>query len=222
MTKGRHPSAPVQQSVLGRRSLLLGTIMGSISVAVGNSVLGKAGALAATPLDETFLAISRAITGRQDLDPVLSNRLCTAMQATFPGYASTIQALASVTAQGGQPREILERSGDLKKAFLALNAAWYTGSVEDRTGAPMVAYYNALMYQPTKDGLPVPTYCFARPGWWTETPPALGIPIHAPLPATPPPPAPLGVESKTPPQSPPLKPITPSSPPYVPKPRQEH
>ncbi|MFT8807304.1 sugar dehydrogenase complex small subunit [Gluconobacter sp.] len=222
MTKDRHPSSPVQQSVLGRRSLLLGTIMGSISVAAGSSVLGKAGALAATPLDETFLAISRAITGRQDLNPVLSSRLCSAMQATFPGYATTIQALASVTAQGGQPNEILERSGDLKKAFLALNAAWYTGSVEDRTGAPMVAYYDALMYQPTKDGLPVPTYCFARPGWWTETPPALGIPIHAPLPKTPPPPAPPGVESKIPPQSPPLKPITPSSPPYVPKPRQEH
>ncbi len=222
MIKPSTPSALSQKSVLGRRSLLLGTIMGSISVAVGSSVLGKAGALAATPLDDTFLGISRAITGRQDLDPILSSRLCAAMQATFPGYATTIQALASVTANGGQPHEILDRAGDLKKAFLALNAAWYTGSVEDKMGAPMVSYYDALMYQPTKDGLPVPTYCYGRPGWWTEAPPALGIPIHALLPATPPPPAPPGVESKIPPQSPPLKPIAPASPPYVPKPRQEH
>lgn len=206
----------------GRRSLLLGTIMGSVSVAIGNSVLGRANALAAPPLDETFLSVSKAITGRPDLDPVLSSRLCAAMQTTFPAYASTIQSLARITAQGGQPHEILDRSGDLKKAFLALNAAWYTGSTEDKTNAPMVAYYDALMYQPTKDGLPVPTYCFGRPGWWTEAPPPLGIPIHAPLPATPPPPAPPGVESKIPPQSPPLKPITPSSPPYIPKPRQEH
>ncbi|EHH67402.1 hypothetical protein GMO_23970 [Gluconobacter morbifer G707] len=201
---------------------MFGTIIGSVSVAVGNSLLGSDCAQAATPFDTAFLQISEAITGRTNLDPVISSRLCAAMQATFPGYDETIRKLSSLVSSGGQPQDILDRSGDLRKAVLALNAAWYTGSVEDKTNAPMVSYYNALMYQPTKDALPVPTYCFAKPGWWTEAPPALDIALHAPLPATPPAPVPQGVESKTPPQTPPLKTIKPASPPYIPSPHQEH
>lgn len=219
------PKERPSRGIMGRRSVLLGSIFSGVSITLGTLLPVRERALAAAiaaPGDRAFLEISRAITGHSDLDPVISARLCSAMQATFPGYTDTIRALSSLIASGGEPKDILERSGDLRGAVLALNAAWYTGSVEDKTNAPMVTYYNALMYQPTRDGLPVPTYCFNRPGWWTEDPPELGIPVRAPAPATPPAPVPQGVVGKTPSQTPPLKPIKPTSAPHLPQPTQEH
>ncbi|MBB2197846.1 hypothetical protein HLH44_10330 [Gluconacetobacter sp. 1c LMG 22058] len=208
---------------VSRRSLMLGTVVAGFSAAFGEFGFSGDVAHAATVDDATFLSVSRAITGHSELHPVIARRLFAAMQKTFPDYVSKIRALSGLVAQGGTPREILDRAGDLKDDLLALNAAWYTGSVQDKTNAPTVAYYDALMYVPTRDGLPVPTYCFDRPGWWTETPPPLGIPVHAPLPATPPAPMPqgAGVEGKAPRQTPPLGTIPPSSPPHSPLPHRE-
>ncbi len=212
-----------RKSGVSRRALMLGTVVTGFSAAFGDFGFSDCAAHAATVDDATFLSVSRAITGHSELHPVIARRLFAAMQKTFPDYAAKIQALSGLVGQGGTPREILDRAGDLKDDLLALNAAWYTGSVQDKANAPMVAYYDALMYQPTRDGLPVPTYCFDRPGWWTEAPPPLGIPVHAPLPATPPAPMPqgAGVEGKTPRQTPPLGTVPPSSPPHSPLPHRE-
>ncbi|MFS3137278.1 sugar dehydrogenase complex small subunit [Gluconacetobacter sacchari] len=203
---------PASHSGMRRRSLMLGTVVAGFSVVLGDFGLSEHAACAATVDDGAFLSVSRAVTGHADLDPIIARRLFAAMRATFPEYRDRIGRLFDLVAQGGSPKEILARSGDLKGDLLALIAAWYTGSVEDRTNAPMVAYDDALMYRPTRDGLPVPTYCFGRPGWWAEPPPPLGIPVRASLPAMPPAPVPQGIESRTPPQTTPLGTIAPQSP----------
>lgn len=46
----------------------------------------------------------------------------------------------------------------------------------------LVAYEEALMYQPVRDALTVPTYCSYGPMWWTAAPPdAAAMPPEPPL-----------------------------------------
>ena len=76
----------------------------------------------------------------------------------------------------------IAKAANLVKPALALVAAWYTGCVSESANAPIVAYDDALMYRPTRDALPVPTYCLGGPAWWTTDPPPLGIAVAAPAP----------------------------------------
>jgi len=177
------------------------TLLATLGAATAAGTLPTAARANAPTTAETFLSVSRAVTGRTDLDPTLATRLLAAMVETFPGYTTRLTALAAVTQAGGTPEDILPRAEQVNVAatMKQLIAAWYTGSSRNTMHAPMVAYYDALMYRPTRDALPVPTYCFAEPGWWTQIPPALGIPATAPKPATPPPPPPVAVETKPPP-----------------------
>ncbi|ACI50944.1 conserved hypothetical protein [Gluconacetobacter diazotrophicus PA1 5] len=189
---------------VSRRALMAaGAVAGASALAPGALVPGRAVALTLSPDEARFLAVSRAVTGRQDLNPLIGTRLFAAMVRTFPNYGARIAALSRLAVAGGKPEEILARAEEAnqRQTMLDLVAAWYTGSVQDRTNAPMVAYRDALMYRPTDDALPVPTYCFGTPGWWTEVPPALGVAVLSPVPVPAPAPPPVGVEAKPPAQS---------------------
>lgn len=150
--------------------------------------------------DEQFLAVSRVLTGCRDLDPVLSRRLRHALTGVFPEQVRQICALATTLDTNTTSDLLMTDAGAAHDALLTVNAAWYIGSVRNRTNAPMVAYADALMYRPVRDALPVPTYCRAEPGWWSQTPPL----DHIASPETdraPPPPPPVGVLGSTPRQS---------------------
>ncbi|GBQ18261.1 sugar dehydrogenase complex small subunit [Tanticharoenia sakaeratensis] len=150
---------------------------------------------------EMFFDISRAVTGRSDLNPQTAGRLLIAMKQMYAGYSDVLTALSQAVSGGGTPKDILARAeqANVAPAMHQLIAAWYMGSAKNVMHAPMVSYYDALMYRPTRDALPVPTYCFAEPGWWTQDPPQLGIPAVAPKAAPPSPPPPVAVETKPPP-----------------------
>lgn len=191
-------------SSLRRRTLMMASAAAGASALAADMLAPRPAAAWALTADESrFLAVSQAVTGHGDLNPDIAARLFAAMVRTFPGYGAQVEALARIARPGGTPEEILSRAeeANLRQTMLGLVAAWYTGSVQDKTNAPMVAYYDALMYQPTRDALPVPTYCFGKPGWWTETPPPLGVPAVSTVAVPPPAPPPAAVESKAPPQS---------------------
>jgi fructose 5-dehydrogenase small subunit len=198
---------------VSRRTLMIAS-MAALSSALGEFALCVPSAEGRDLNEDAdiFLKTSCAVTGFQDLDPEMATRLQAAMRKAFPGYDTQFAALARLAAGGGQPGEILARADtpDLELAVMTLVAAWYMGSAANTLNAPMVAYYDALMYRPTRDALPVPTYCFGTPGWWTQDPPALGVPVAAPVMASAPAPAPAAVESKAPPASPVLSPRRPS------------
>ncbi|MBB2200127.1 sorbitol dehydrogenase family protein [Gluconacetobacter tumulisoli] len=189
---------------VSRRTLMMATAVAGVSTLAPEMLApGRAAARALSADEERFLAVSKAVTGHQDLNPDIATRLFAAMVRTFPGYGARIEALSHLTQAGGKPEEILARAEEAnqRQTMLGLVAAWFTGSVQDKTNAPMVAYYDALMYRPTHDALPVPTYCFAVPAWWTETPPALGVSVTSPVPVPAPPPPPVGIQSPPPAQS---------------------
>ena len=63
------------------------------------------------------------------------------------------------------------RQAGLQDLASDIVAAWYTGTVGRGPTAVVVAYEEALMYQPVRDALTVPTYCSYGPLWWTAAPP---------------------------------------------------
>ncbi|AQS87716.1 membrane bound FAD containing D-sorbitol dehydrogenase [Neoasaia chiangmaiensis NBRC 101099] len=174
---------------------------GALATAALALMQGTRPAHAATADDAAFLTLSRAITGKTDLNAETAARLRPLLGRSFDGLDARLRQLAPLAAQGATPEAVAdaaEKAG-LKDDFFRILTAWYTGSAKIGLNAPMVAYYEALMYRPTRDALPVPTYCFGEPGWWTQDPPPLGVPLEAPKPVTPPPPPPVAVETRAPP-----------------------
>ncbi|MEJ5155613.1 sugar dehydrogenase complex small subunit [Gluconobacter wancherniae] len=143
-------------------------------------------AFAATDAD-AFMAVSRAAIGpQQHLNPTIARRLQETMAEHLQGFGAALTRLEPLARQNADTDALgkaAEEAG-LHDTLRAIIAAWYTGSISNTMNAPMVAYYEALMYRPVADALPVPTYCFGVPGWWTATPPALGI---SPIPTAAPP-----------------------------------
>ena len=61
----------------------------------------------------------------------------------------------------------------IKQTAYQLIFAWYAGVVDDSPTAEVLAYEKALMYQPTSDAIPIPTYSFNGPDNWTDIDPPL-------------------------------------------------
>ena len=49
-------------------------------------------------------------------------------------------------------------------------AGWYLGLVGDMPRVQVVAYESALMFDPVKDVLTIPSYCRDVPFYWTQKP----------------------------------------------------
>ena len=163
-------SDPVVQSFRPtRRSFLLGTA----------AIIGVAGAVPAFAETQgyDFLALSRAMTGHGDLDAVTASRIHAAMTANDLGFSDRARQLAGLAATHADPTALLAAADGvgLRDTMLAIVSAWYTGTVGTGSKAVVVAYADALMYWPVKDGLIVPTYCSNGPLWWTRPAPPAGI-----------------------------------------------
>jgi len=150
---------------------------------------------AAGPVDvQQFLAVSKALTGHQDLNPQTASRILQAMRDDNAAFADKAAALAVLAKGTLAPNAYLEAATPLglRDTALAIVAAWYTGTVGSGPRARLIAYKEALMYWPVRDGLTVPTYCTNGPLWFTAPPPAVGLsapralPQPRPKPPTPP------------------------------------
>jgi hypothetical protein len=127
--------------------------------------------------DAQFLRLSKAVTGRTELDATTARRLLVALRGADPAFGDHAAGLAGLIQDDQTPEMLLAAAdtADLHDTMLALVAAWYTGTVGHGQQAEMVSYADALMYRPVSDGLPVPTYCFNGPLWWTVPPPPAGV-----------------------------------------------
>jgi fructose 5-dehydrogenase small subunit len=67
--------------------------------------------------------------------------------------------------------------GPLKDTALSIISAWYLGVITDAAGAEVFAFEKALMYQPTRDVMTIPSYAIAGPnGWSADAPPLENMP----------------------------------------------
>lgn len=178
-------AVPASLNTFAQRRQVLFTVAGAAALLAAKQWLPQAmaqtagsqapAAAAPSPEVSAFLDFSRKLTGHSELSDVTARRILEAAQKVSAEFASHVQDLVKLTDKAADSQALLaaaELSG-IKNHALSINEVWYTGTVVGPKASQVVAYQEALMYATVKDGLPVPTYCFNGPMWWTLKPPAV-------------------------------------------------
>ena len=160
-------------------------------VLVGGLIVGGVAALPALPViaaptswsDQSatrFMEISSLLVPHR-LNEEVGKRLGAAMSALNPSLSQHIDGLLSIARDknAGVVEDFFADvpDGPLKQTALSIISAWYLGVVTDAPDAEVFAYEYALMYQPTRDVMTIPSYAISGPnGWSAEAPPLSNMP----------------------------------------------
>ncbi|MCK7598020.1 sorbitol dehydrogenase family protein [Microbulbifer sp. CAU 1566] len=90
------------------------------------------------------------------LDRRVAARLLAALNSEFPSFPQQLDLMPDDPGPA-------ERHSPVAQLIVS---AWYLGSV----GKTLVTFERALMYRLTADVLPVPSYCYGKPGDWAAAP----------------------------------------------------
>ncbi|MDR5856938.1 sugar dehydrogenase complex small subunit [Caballeronia sp. LZ062] len=159
-----------------------------VSFAMRRAMLAGAGASAAIAFapsraasaDEaafdTFIAVSMKLTGRAGFDPLVAERVHAALARAEAGFDAKMQRLDHwLSTHGGTPSDVVTAAlratqPDLAKAVGSVMRAWYLGVAGEGEQAEVVAFERALMFDPVRDMLTVPSYCRGEPADWAKKP----------------------------------------------------
>jgi fructose 5-dehydrogenase small subunit len=160
-------------------------------VLVGGLVIGGLAALPTLPViaaptswsDQSaarFMEISLLLVPHR-LNEEIGKRMGAAMGALNPSLSQHIDGLLAIARE--KNALIVEDffadvpDGPLKETALSIISAWYLGVVTNAPDAEVFAYEYALMYQPTRDVMTIPSYAISGPnGWTAEAPPLSNMP----------------------------------------------
>jgi len=125
---------------------------------------------------DTFLAVSKTLTGRAAFDPLLAQRVHAALvhaDAAFPARLTRLDRWLST--HGGTPSDVVTAAlqttqPDLAKTVGSVVRAWYLGVAGEGPQAEVIAFERALMFDPVRDMLTVPSYCRGEPADWAKKP----------------------------------------------------
>ena len=168
---------------LGRREILAGGLAFVGGLAALSTLPAVSAAAAAAWSGESaarFMEISSLLIPHR-LNGDIGKRIGAAMSALNPSLAEQVTELLAIARK--KNARIVEDffpdvpEGPLKETALAIISAWYLGVVTDAPDAEVFAYEHALMYQPTKDVMTIPSYAIAGPNAWSaEAPPLSNMP----------------------------------------------
>jgi hypothetical protein len=160
---------------LARRKVLVGGLFIG-----GLAALPTLPAIAATSWSDQsaarFMEISSLLVPHH-LNEEIGKRMGAAMGALNPSLSQHIDGLLSIARE--KNARVVEDffadvpDGPLKQTALSIISAWYLGVVTDAPDAEVFAYEYALMYQPTKDVMTIPSYAISGPNGWTAEAPLL-------------------------------------------------
>jgi hypothetical protein len=125
---------------------------------------------------DAFLALSQRLTGRSGFDAVLGQRIYAALSRSDSQFTQNVAALNTwLQGHGGVPSDTVTQAlqGEqpaLAKAVGGIMRAWYLGLVGDMPHVEVIAYEKALMFDPVKDVLTIPSYCRDVPFYWAQKP----------------------------------------------------
>lgn len=153
-----------------RRQLLAGSALLLANLAFHTPALAETESSAA---EAAFLTLSLRITGKDQLSPATAGRILAALAADDPALPVKLEKLSGLSTSAASPAALKQAAATvgLDGVVMAIVSAWYTGTIDTKAGPVVVAYKDALMYQPVADGLTVPTYCNRGPLWWSDLPP---------------------------------------------------
>ena len=125
-----------------------------------------------TEVDPAFVQFARFLTGRSDLDARIVARAYEALVTADSSFAVRSMALAraiedaqlaDVNALVASP---LYADPGHRAVAIAIVSAFYLGQVGEGSKARFVAFEKALMFEPTADMVPIPTYSRGGPSYW--------------------------------------------------------
>jgi fructose 5-dehydrogenase small subunit len=168
----------------GRRQFVTGACAAAAVLAF--TLAGRPGSppgfsrvFAATPNDsgyDAFIALSQHLTGRTSFDKPLAQRVHAALARASSQFEQNVGALNTwLQGHGGVPSDTVIEAlkGDqpeLAATVSDIMRAWYLGLVGDSPKIQVVAYEKALMFDPVRDVLTIPSYCRDVPFYWTQKP----------------------------------------------------
>lgn len=158
-----------------RRNLLRGSVALGLTALV-TGVMPWQSVLAAQVSNDDFVVLSQFLVSRP-VNPVLAARYFAALDKRAPNFSTNAIALKQLIEASGYKHvdEYLaqpEPDASLKATATSIISAWYLGIVGEPADAELVAYSQALMYQPTHGILIIPTYG-GGPATWGAKPAAI-------------------------------------------------
>jgi len=145
-------------------------------------------ATAAEP-ENRFHRVSQALTGRQQLDPAISQRLYALLTRQNPLFPQRLAQLAERLGRSDvlAPEALLTSLSEEEiDTALAIITPWYLGytgnpaTTRATDDAHFVSFLSALMYEPTADVTPRPSYSQRGSDYWQAVPDGVSAP---PMPA---------------------------------------
>jgi hypothetical protein len=165
---------------LDRRRLLANSLVligGLASSATAFAVPPTASAPLLVP---KFMRVSSLLI-EHELNAAVGARLAVAMSSINPTIEHDIDRILEVAK--AKTAKIAEDffpdlpEGGTRATALAIISAWYSGVLVDAVGSMVFAYELALMYQPTRDVMTIPSYAISAPnGWNSSAPPLSAMP----------------------------------------------
>jgi hypothetical protein len=125
---------------------------------------------------DAFTALSQQLTGRVALDATLASRIYDALSKADSAFVSDVAALNTwLKTHGGVPSDtvtaaLAAQDARLSKTVGHIMRAWYLGLVGQMPTVQVLAYEQALMFDPVNDVLTIPSYCRDVPFYWTQKP----------------------------------------------------
>jgi len=161
---------------LARRDFLAGSVvlMGALASSA-RVVAAPLNASTALPAPK-FMEVSSLLIDHK-LDGDVGARMVAAISSVHPGIEQDIDQILEIAHKNNA--KIVEDffpdlpEGRLKDTALAIISAWYTGVIVDAPGSTVFAFEMALMYQPTRDVMTIPSYAISGPNGWNASAPPL-------------------------------------------------
>jgi hypothetical protein len=165
---------------LARREIVIGGAFLVGGLATGLMPTQTAMAAWSEEASARFMEISLLLIPHR-LDQEVGKRIGAAMGALNSQLSNQVTELLAIARN--KNAKIVEDffpdvpEGATKETAHSIISAWYLGVVTDAVGAEVFAFEKALMYQPTRDVMTIPSYAISGPnGWSADAPPLENMP----------------------------------------------
>jgi hypothetical protein len=183
MLDQQRDDAPTAFSFSRREVVIWGTgtwLVGGLASGLMPSALSAALAAWSNESSARFMEISSLLIPHR-LNEEIGKRIGAAMSALNSSLSEQVAELLAI-ARNKNARIVEDffpdvPEGSLKQTAHAIISAWYLGVVTDAADAEVFAFEFALMYQPTRDVMTIPSYAISGPnGWSADAPPLENMP----------------------------------------------